>query len=199
MVFSPWNLHNHWSYLFKVHTTATVVFVWLILKCINCNNYLSLFQFLRPSPGLWGLRVDSHTALSWVCLNFISIKWQATSQIMTKKNECILPPSSPSIYPSIHPSPSPSPPPLRTHGCRCADMQPNQSNKRSEITKMNVKLMTGKKKDEEKDKIILKLCSGVIWNIFPYWCVKISRDLCAILGGAAEPGKYAVLMHMHVW
>lgn len=64
----------------------------------------SLFQFPGPYYGLSGLTEDSPTALSCVCLNLISIKWQAASQIMTKKNGCTPPPSSASDPPSIHPS-----------------------------------------------------------------------------------------------
>lgn len=63
----------------------------------------SLFQFPGPYYGLSGLTEDSPTALSCVCLNLISIKWQAASQIMTKKNGCTPPPSSASV-PPIHPA-----------------------------------------------------------------------------------------------
>ncbi len=70
----------------------------------------SLFELFQPFPVsqalFWPIRPKKQIPtqpLSCVCLNFISIKWQAASQIMTKKNEC----TPPSIYPSIHPSPLP--------------------------------------------------------------------------------------------
>lgn len=64
---------------------------------------------------------------------------------------------------------------------------------------MNVDLMTEKKGKRKKTKLSLEICSGVICHTdVKTNTQKISRKLCAILGGAAKPGKYAVLMHMHV-
>lgn len=99
----PWKLYKYWSKFLEFHSVPCAPFLTVLLKCINCNM-ASLFQFPGPYYGLSGLTEDSPTALSCVCLNLISIKWQAASQIMTKKNGCTPPPSSASVPPSIHPS-----------------------------------------------------------------------------------------------
>lgn len=123
----PWKLYKYWSKFLEFHSVPcapflTVFFFLNVLIAIMA----SLFQFPGPYYGLSGLTEDSPTALSCVCLNLISIKWQAASQIMTKKNGCTPPPSSasvPPIHPSMHLSICLSlfsPPALRTHGCRCA-------------------------------------------------------------------------------
>lgn len=99
----PWKLYKYWSKFLEFHSVPCAPFLTVLFKCINCNM-ASLFQFPGPYYGLSGLTEDSPTALSCVCLNLISIKWQAASQIMTKKNGCTPPPSSASVPPSIHPS-----------------------------------------------------------------------------------------------
>lgn len=132
----PWKLYKYWSKFLEFHSVPCAPFLTVLFKCVNCNM-ASLFQFPGPYYGLSGLTEDSPTALSCVCLNLISIKWQAASQIMTKKNGCTPPPSSASVPPSIHPSMHLSiclslfsPPALRTHGCRCAggDAKPTVKN-----------------------------------------------------------------------
>lgn len=102
-----------------------------ILKYINCNYYLSLLRFLRPCSGPSGPKsgFPHSPRLRWSQFYFHKM----TSNLPNHyKEEWVYSPLL-SFYPSIY-HPSLPPPPLRTYGCRCADMQPKQCNKRPVMT-----------------------------------------------------------------
>lgn len=92
-----------------------------------------LLELFQPSPVsqalFWPIRPKKQipTQCPQLSLSQFYFHKMTSSLPNHDKEEWVYPPLS--HYPSLS-----SPPPLRTHGCRCADMQPNQSNKRPVIT-----------------------------------------------------------------